>query len=338
MELSESPISGSPKRDDISRISPTGRRTSTSSLRPLDNEISPREHTFVKTTFSKRKFVLFLSWTWVANFYLAMVCRVCLLNVKKSAVLCSQCSLISHSKCAVNAPPTCDLRAQLLLYAQYAEKGNPASVYSNPAEALHDMGQNVAMSDVPYVEHGTPRTSIDMPQPPRSPATPTNSEHPPTAFKFMAAFRRSRSNLSPEPVPPSSSSTPSKDADEAPIKRRVLQKRSERPLSMTSTSTGVSSLRSAATAAESFSSRQNTGQRSQTSGSAPDADKTKRPVSDGVALDKTRARRVPPSETTNEPDDPPSTGSALPGSMPGDVKRSKKHKPKSSSSSNCTLQ
>ncbi|KAF8906289.1 kinase-like domain-containing protein [Gymnopilus junonius] len=58
LEISDSQVSGSPKRDDFGygKISPTGRRPSTSSLRPLDNEISPREHTFVKTTFSKRKF------------------------------------------------------------------------------------------------------------------------------------------------------------------------------------------------------------------------------------------------------------------------------------------
>ena len=73
-----------------------------------------------------------------------MTCRVCSSNVKKSALLCSQCSLISHSKCAPNAPPTCDLRAQLLLYAQYAEKGDPASAYSNPLG--NDTGRRTPVS------------------------------------------------------------------------------------------------------------------------------------------------------------------------------------------------
>ena len=138
-----------------------------------------------------------------SNFNIAMVCRVCLLNVKKTALLCSQCSLVSHAKCAINAPPTCDLRAHLLLYAQYAERGNPASAYSNPAEIISDMGQNVAMSDVPFVDHnshGTSRNSIESPQSPHSQTSNNVVEHPPTAFKFMAAFRRSRTNLSPEPV------------------------------------------------------------------------------------------------------------------------------------------
>lgn len=280
-----------------------------------------------------------------------MVCRVCLLNVKKSAVLCSQCSLISHAKCAVSAPPTCDLRAQLLLYAQYAEKGNPTSVYSNPAEGL-SVGQNVAMSDVPFIEHNTPRTSVDSPRPPLL-TSPNAVEHPPTAFKFMAAFKRSRSNLSPEPAAASTSSTPvptppSKDSDEAPVRRRVLQRRSDRPQSMTSNSTTLSSMRSAATAAESFSSRQNTGQRSQISGGA-ESDKSKRPVSEGGVLDKARSNKAAPSgrlentttktrTTHNDYHDDTHTNN-LPGALPADPRsRNRKQKSKSPSSSSCNLQ
>lgn len=282
-----------------------------------------------------------------------MMCRVCLSNVKKSAVLCSQCSLISHVKCADNAPPTCDLRAQLLLYAQYAEKGNPTSVYSNPVEFLSDVGQNVAMSDVPFVDHNTPRTSVDSPQPPLS-TSPNALEHPPTAFKFMAAFKRSRSNLSPEPVAASTSSTPtptppSKDSDEAPARRRVLQKRSERPQSMTSNSTTLSSLQSAATAAESFSSRQNTGQRSQISGGG-ESDKAKRPVSDAGVLGKGRPNKAAPggrldnttttkTRTTHNDYHDDTHTNILPGALPADSRsRAKKQKSKSPSSSSCNLQ
>jgi len=179
-------------------ISPTERRTSHSSIPPLDNDISPREHTFVKTTFGK-----------------PVICRVCLLNVKKSAVLCSQCNLISHTKCVVNAPPTCNLRAQLLLYAQYAEKGNPASLYSNPADQLP---QNVTMSDVPFVEHSV--TSMESPLL-QTPVNPDSSEYPPTAFKFMAAFKRSR-KLSPDSV---TSSTPpgSASGDENERRRPAVE-------------------------------------------------------------------------------------------------------------------
>ncbi|KAJ3509510.1 hypothetical protein NLJ89_g5191 [Agrocybe chaxingu] len=92
LEIPESPVSASPgKHDDVGKPSPNPRRASSSSIRPGgggDNDFSPREHSFVKTTFSK-----------------PMVCRVCLLNVKKSAVLCSQCSLISHSKCRPRMHP-----------------------------------------------------------------------------------------------------------------------------------------------------------------------------------------------------------------------------------------
>ena len=50
-------VSASPRRkDEFGMISPTERRTSHSSVPPLDNDISPREHSFVKTTFGKRKF------------------------------------------------------------------------------------------------------------------------------------------------------------------------------------------------------------------------------------------------------------------------------------------
>lgn len=49
-------VSASPRhKEEFGMISPTGRRTSHSSV-PLDNDISPREHSFVKTTFGKRKF------------------------------------------------------------------------------------------------------------------------------------------------------------------------------------------------------------------------------------------------------------------------------------------
>jgi hypothetical protein len=235
-----------------------GRRTSTSSVTPIqENDIGPREHTFVKTTFSKRTYHLHLSfYVPTTDYGIAMMCRVCLLNVKKSAVLCAQCSLISHAKCAVNAPPTCDLRAQLLLYAQYAEKGNPSSAYSNPLDAIGEPKRPGAMSDVSYIAHSSAngRTSIDTP--PASPSQAFQSESPPTAYRFMAAFKRSRSNLTPEPHSSKSpSATPQPpEPEERPRQRKttLLHKRPpERPQSAMSDSTGVSSLRSAVTAPDS---------------------------------------------------------------------------------------
>lgn len=116
------------------------------------------------------------------------------------------------------------------------------------------------MSDVPFVEHLV--TSLESPLP-QTPVNPDCPEYSPTAFRFMAAFKRSRSNLSPDYV---ASFTPPGGASGDENERRrpaVLIKRHERPLSMTSTSTGPSSLRSAATAAESFSSRRNVDHRSE---------------------------------------------------------------------------
>ncbi|KAF9075358.1 hypothetical protein BDP27DRAFT_1315932 [Rhodocollybia butyracea] len=247
-----------PRDEDMISGSPpgrAGRKMSNSSIRPSadNNDISPREHSFVKTTFSK-----------------PMVCRVCLFHVKKNAVLCAQCSLICHSKCAINAPPTCDLRAQLLLYAQYAEKGHLNSAYSNPADILGDAQPKSPMSDVAWVSH-TPRTSLDTAPPLLSPSgmvtptpdTPTTSTsmHPPVAFKFMN-FKRSKTSkhAATDPVPPSSasatsSSTPAQTSQPVTRKHMVLRKAghgdSDRAPSVKSNSThnNSSSMRSAGTVA-----------------------------------------------------------------------------------------
>ncbi|KAF7356594.1 Cell division control protein [Mycena venus] len=284
----EEPVSGSPP----------GRRISFSS-RPMDQDISPREHSFVKTTFSK-----------------PMVCRVCLLNVKKSAVLCEQCSLIAHSKCAVNAPPTCDLRAQLLLYAQYAEKGNPLSAYSNPLDALSEPGHGnphpiSPASEVAYVAH-TPRTSLDgtAPPPPHTPglSPPT----PPTAFKFMAAFKRSRSNLSPEPdFASSTTSVPQVPPKDAPQKK-LRKDPKDRPQSVKSTSTAANtaSMRSG----ESVASRAN----------PKSLDETR------TDMQRKRSRLVSKSAASDDF----SASVSVPGGLPPET--TKKHS--KSRSSNCVVQ
>lgn len=60
LDMSDSsPVSASSRnKDEFSVVSLTGQRRSHSSVPPLpvDNDISPREHSFVKTTFDKRKF------------------------------------------------------------------------------------------------------------------------------------------------------------------------------------------------------------------------------------------------------------------------------------------
>ncbi|KAJ6610201.1 hypothetical protein B0H10DRAFT_2225214 [Mycena sp. CBHHK59/15] len=299
IEMPESPSHDSHNADDHLSSSPPGRRISLSS-RPMDQDISPREHSFVKTTFSK-----------------PMVCRVCLLTVKKSAVLCQHCSLIAHSKCAVNAPPTCDLRAQLLLYAQYAEKGNPGSAYSNPLDVLNEPHPMGPTSEVAYVSH-TPRTSLDGAAPPphvidNSPITS------PTAFKFMAAFKRSRSNLSPEPDHVSSSGSvplpPPKDDRTA--QKKLRKDHRERPQSVKSTSTtaNTSSLRSG----ESALSRSN----------PKSLDETR-------TLDMQRKRSRLHLHSKSAPSE--ITAAASP-SIPGSLPPESRHKKRSESrSSNCIVQ
>jgi len=151
-------------------------------------------------------------------------------------VLCDQCSLIAHSKCAHNAPPTCNLRAQLLLYARYAENG------SSPLELLGPMTLSPSTDGVSMLrtstdrvstsgtstdgvstsgtstdgvstsrtstdgistsrtstdEVSTPGTSFEFGQRQTpSPATP----YPPRTFKVLSTFTQPQQSLSPEPA------------------------------------------------------------------------------------------------------------------------------------------
>lgn len=82
-------------------LSPAG-EASMIDLGPLaDEEAKP--HAFVKSTFSK-----------------AVMCKICREPVKKHAVLCEECGLVCHARCAGYAPSPCNLRAQLLLFQQRA--------------------------------------------------------------------------------------------------------------------------------------------------------------------------------------------------------------------------
>ncbi|KAG9044023.1 hypothetical protein FS837_008874, partial [Tulasnella sp. UAMH 9824] len=93
----------------IQNLAEVARTQSTSPASPLtpgEPEFVVKPHTFVKTTFSK-----------------PVTCKVCQQSVKKNAVLCEECSLICHATCAKDASSHCDVRAQLLLYSQYAQGG-----------------------------------------------------------------------------------------------------------------------------------------------------------------------------------------------------------------------
>ena len=132
--------------------------------------------------------------------------------MKKSAVLCEQCSLIAHTKCAPNAPPTCDLRAQLLLYAQYAENGTAPGPYSHPMDILAALSNGTPTS--PNSESNfSSRPSLDVP-----PSPSVGAPHPPTAFKVLtAALTRSRSSLTTNNSDPTSTS-----AQQTPTRERAI--------------------------------------------------------------------------------------------------------------------
>jgi len=264
--------------------------SSTPIQRRLSNDLdgaSPREHSFVKTTFHK-----------------PVICRVCHLNVKRSAVLCEQCSLIAHGRCAAHAPPTCDLRSQLLLYAQYAEHGSPGSIFSNPMEFFNaQLGPGTPST--PISDAGmSSRTSVDNPLS-SSPPSSTPPVHPPSAFKVLNAFKRSRSfllnkdsDVSSQAQSETASSTNGQPQRQVSRKTSILTRRhhpppppstiitSERPSSIGSgtASPQDSSLRSATTTSHSHSrSRPENSRRQSTSISIVETD-----VSVGERTDRDR--------------------------------------------------
>ncbi|KAL5536788.1 CDC15_1 [Sanghuangporus sanghuang] len=146
--------------------SPPKNRLSTGPATPRspESEVTMiREHSFVKTAFGK-----------------PLLCRVCMQAVKKHAVVCEECALIAHARCAPSAPPTCGIRAQLLQIANY-----PPSPDSPQALEIF---RQLTPSSSPL-----PDSVLSSKQ-----ATPAQEEAPPTAFKMFSAFRRSRSSLTNE--------------------------------------------------------------------------------------------------------------------------------------------
>ncbi|KAI0322777.1 hypothetical protein OF83DRAFT_1048659 [Amylostereum chailletii] len=197
---------GSPVR----QLSNDGTPSSVPEFVPESDPFSMREHTFVKTSFSK-----------------PVVCRVCMQHVKKSAVLCSQCSLIAHSRCAGHAPPTCDLRSQLLLYAQFAERGSPVDFLGK--------GRSGPSSDVGA---SSSRASLDTGVSPTTSLSPSPlpSPYPPTAYKKVPPLKRS--SLTPDPARSNSSTSLATNQSRSPpvepdgtgnVLRRKLSTMLQRP-------------------------------------------------------------------------------------------------------------
>ncbi|KAL5531353.1 hypothetical protein ACEPAG_4230 [Sanghuangporus baumii] len=146
-------LPGSPPKNRLS-AGPTTPRSQESEVTMI------REHSFVKTAFGK-----------------PLLCRVCMQAVKKHAVVCEECALIAHARCAPSAPPTCGIRAQLLQIANY-----PPSPDSPQALEIF---RQLTPSSSPLPDSVLSSKQI----------TPAQEDAPPTAFKMFSAFRRSRSSL-----------------------------------------------------------------------------------------------------------------------------------------------
>ena len=131
----------------------------------------------------------------------AINCGVCMQPIKKHAMICSECSLICHSKCAPDANVAqnrCDVRSrvlQLALYAQDMDTVAPLEILARHLSPPSPMGQSATSSSPTPDSPGQGQPS----QPPR--------EAPPTAFKMFGAFKRSRSSLNPTPEPAVASSS-----------------------------------------------------------------------------------------------------------------------------------
>lgn len=213
-----------------------------------------------------------------------MSCRVCLGSVKKNGVICDRCSLIAHAKCAQDAAPSCDLRSQLLLYAQFAEKGN--------SNVLYQFQDDANTSSPPTHTSAVVPSEVSFVTPPIRPSADVASSSPPkptAAFKIISGFGRSRSSLSVCHSSASPSPTPVVHAEDKAPERKSSKLRhninsTERPHSESSNSTGPRSV----TTIDSQSSRQEP-RRSFFSITEPDTDslpRAGRRASEGAASSK----------------------------------------------------
>ncbi|KAG1767192.1 hypothetical protein EV702DRAFT_1050466 [Suillus placidus] len=312
----ESPLSVASVQEEPSK-SPSRRLSSGPSSPislPEDTPFTPRDHSFVKTTFGK-----------------PMICRVCMGSVKRSAVICDKCNLITHSKCAPEAPPTCDLRSQLLLYA---EQGSPAGIPLDGLNGLHPPRPSTTIPSEVSFAMPSPQPSLDVTPPSQSPS-PT----PPNAYKFMNPFKHSRSflateNRSPPSASPSPIPQPLSHDDVAP-KRKLSKLPSnmiskERPHSLSSNSTAPNA--GSMKTADSQSSRQEPGRKSFLSTLEPDTDTI--PQLGPPVPDKKPFYAHAMTAIVNDHMD--ASSRHIPGTMPNEPDRHKKRG--AEKSSGCTIQ
>ncbi|TKY87738.1 hypothetical protein EX895_003319 [Sporisorium graminicola] len=197
------PIPGSP-----TVLSPAGETSMLDLGLMADEEAKP--HAFVKSTFSK-----------------AVVCKICREPVKKHAVLCEECGLVCHARCAVHAPSPCNLRAQLLLFQHRAslDQTSPVSSAAQLSPVSPVLGSSVPNGAAPinfrfpFGMKRQPKSPTVESQPQLSLSTSASPENdaksppsPPTGVlggkpaKDHAAVRRRRISLIPgrqrSPSPP----------------------------------------------------------------------------------------------------------------------------------------
>ncbi|KAG8836037.1 hypothetical protein FRC17_010501 [Serendipita sp. 399] len=154
-------------------------------ISPDSAEGATRQHSFIKTTFAR-----------------AVLCRVCHQSVKRSAVLCDECGLIAHSRCAADAPPSCDIRTQLLLYTQYSHASNSQELSTPTRESGTPASSPIAIPNSPGLR---PRA--------RRQSDATFSSSPKLSDRIMA-WRKS--NKSPEPASPPLPAIPAPTSYRAP--------------------------------------------------------------------------------------------------------------------------
>ena len=161
-----------------------------------------------------------------------MTCRVCNQPVKKSAVFCTECSLISHSKCASDAPETCDLRAQVIRLSQ-------------------DLQREVVRQQSPLP---SPVNIVSSSPPPQVVESPLSSS-PTDRFRMFGRKKSKNNGLVVDAVEPSKSTTPpvAFRYDDPQTKRTIFPRRSNitddhsRSRGSIASSHQSSSMRSAAT-------------------------------------------------------------------------------------------
>lgn len=111
-----------PSREGIPSLDPSVLDLSSPSpdLAPLTPEEETRQHSFVKSTFSK-----------------AVRCRICRESVRKHAVLCEDCGLICHASCAREVASPCNLRAQMMLLRQSEVLDKAANTSTSATGSTH---------------------------------------------------------------------------------------------------------------------------------------------------------------------------------------------------------